>query len=71
MNNNKQKIIDSFWDAAPDNATWEDLNKGIDVTFEYNNKQYTFNTRLGNYWQMGIQEYQDWLHKRAISEVLK
>ena len=35
MNNKEnQKIIDSFWDAVPDNATWEDLNKGIDVFFK-------------------------------------
>lgn len=64
-----QKIIDSFWDAIPDNATWEDLNKGIDVTFKYNDKQYTINTRFGNYWSMGIDGYKNWLHEKAISEV--
>lgn len=69
MTEDKQKIIDSFWDAVPDNATWEDLNKGIDVTFKYNDKQYTINTRLGNYWSMGIDGYKNWLHEKAINEV--
>jgi hypothetical protein len=64
-----QKIIDSFWDAVPDNATWEDLNKGIDVSFKYNNKQYSINTRLGNFYSMGIDGYIEWLHKKAIKVV--
>lgn len=64
-----QKIIDSFWDAVPDNATWEDLNKGIDITFIYNNKKYTINTRLGNYYSMGIERYKNWLHQKAITKV--
>lgn len=69
MSKDTQKIIDSFWDAVPDNATWEDLNKGMDIIFTYNSKQYTVNTRLGNYWSMGIDGYRDWLHKKAINEV--
>lgn len=64
-----QKIIDSFWDAVPDNATWEDLNKGMDVVFKYNNKQYSINTRLGNFYLMGIDGYTKWLHKKAINAV--
>lgn len=72
MNNKEnQKIIDSFWDAVPDNATWEDLNKGIDVFFKYNNKQYSVNTRLGNFYSMGIDGYTEWLHKKAIKAVQK
>ena len=62
-----QKIIDSFWDAVPDNATWEDLNKGMDISFTYNNKKYTINTRLGNYYSMGIEGYRNWLHQKAIT----
>ena len=67
--NENQKIIDSFWDAVPDNATWEDLNKGMDIFFTYNNKKYTINTRLGNYYSMGIEEYRNWLHQKAITAV--
>lgn len=66
-----EKIIDSFWNAVPDNATWEDLNKGIDVFFKYNNKQYSINTRLGNFYSMGIDGYTEWLHKKAIEAVKK
>lgn len=66
-----QKIIDSFWDAVPDNATWEDLNKGIDVFFKYNNKQYSINTRLGNFYSMDIDGYKEWLHNKAIKAVQK
>ena len=67
--NKNQKIIDSFWDAVPDNATWEDLNKGMDVVFKYNNKQYSINTRLGNFYSMNIDGYTDWLNKKAIKAV--
>lgn len=70
-NKENQKIIDSFWDAVPDNATWEDLNKGIDVFFKYNNKQYSINTRLGNFYSMGIDGYTEWLNNKAIKEVQK
>lgn len=66
-----QKIIDSFWDAVPNNATWEDLNKGIDIFFKYNNKQYSINTRLGNFYSMGIDGYTEWLNKKAIKAVQK
>ena len=64
-----QKIIDNFWDAVPDSVTWEELNKGIDVFFKYNNKQYSINTRLGNFYSMGIDGYREWLHKKAIKAV--
>lgn len=64
-----QKIIDSFWDAVPDNATWEDLNKGMDISFIYNNKKHIINTRLGNYYSMGIDGYRNWLNKKAIAKV--
>lgn len=64
-------IIDSFWDAVPDNATWEDLNKGIDVSFKYNNKQYSINTRLGNFYSMSIDGYKEWLHNQVIKAVQK
>lgn len=64
-----QKIVDSFWDAVPDNATWEDLNKGMDISFTYNNKKYTINTRLGNYYSMNIESYRNWLHQKAIIKV--
>lgn len=67
--NKNQKIIDSFWNAVPDNATWEDLNKGMDITFIYNNKKYTINTHLGNYYSMRIENYKNWLHKKAITAV--
>ena len=66
-----QKIINSFWDAVPDDATWEDLNKGIEVSFMYNNKKYSINTRLGNFYSMGIDGYKEWLHKKAIKAVQK
>lgn len=69
MSKENQKIIDSFWDAVPDNATWEDLNKGMDISFTYNNKKYTINTRLGNYYSMGIEGYRNWLHQKAITAV--
>ena len=59
MIKDKQKIIDAFWDAVPDDATWEDLNKGIDISFTYNNKKYTINTRLGNYYSIGIEGYRN------------
>lgn len=64
-----QKIIDSFWNAVPDNATWEDLNKGMDISFTYNNKKYIINTRLGNYYSMNIESYRNWLHQKAIAKV--
>jgi len=64
-----QKIVDSFWDAVPDNATWEDLNKGMNISFTYNNKKYTINTRLGNYYSMNIESYRNWLHQKAITKV--
>lgn len=67
--NENQKIIDSFWDAVPDNTTWEDLNKGMDISFTYNNKKYTINTRLGNYYSMGIEGYRNRLHQKAITAV--
>lgn len=66
-----EKIIESFWNGVPDNATWEDLNKGMDITFTYNNKQHTINTRLGNYWSMSIDGYKNWLHEKAIKAVLQ
>lgn len=66
-----QKIIDSFWNAIPDNATWEDLNKGINISFKYNNKQYSINTRLGNFYSMSIDDYKEWLYNQAIKAVHK
>lgn len=66
-----QKIIDSFWNAVPDDATWEDLNKGIDITFIYNNKKYTMNTRLGNFYSMNINNYKELLHRKVIKVVQK
>ena len=71
MSKENQKIIDSFWDAVPDNATWKDLNKGIDVFFNYNNKRYSINTRLGNFYLMGIDGYTEWLNNKAIKAVQK
>ena len=65
----KQTIFDAFWDAVPDDTTWEDLNKGMDITFTYNNKKYTINTRLGNYYSMGIEGYRNCLHQKAITAV--
>lgn len=66
-----QKIINSFWNAVPDNATWEDLNKGMNIIFTYTNKKYTINTRLGNYYSMNIKSYRNWLHNKAIKAVQK
>lgn len=71
MTKENQKIIDAFWDGVPDNATWEDLNKGMDICFKYNNKQYFINTRLGNFYSMGIDGYTEWLHEKAIKAVKK
>lgn len=71
MIKDKQKIIDAFWDAVPDDATWEDLNKGMDISFKYNNKQYSINTRLGNFYSMSIDGYTELLHKKAIKAVQK
>jgi len=52
MIKDKQKIIDSFWDAVPDNTTWENLNKGMDISFTYNKKKvynkYSFGKLLFN-----------------------
>ena len=64
-----QEIITAFWDGVPDNATWEDLNKGMDINFAYKGQNYTVNTRLGNYWSMGIDGYKKWIEQKAVSVV--
>lgn len=66
----KNEILKSFWNVIESNKyTWEDLNRGKDITFTYNGKEYTANTRLGNFWSMGINEYQRMIEQRAIDTV--
>lgn len=65
----KREIIDAFWEGVPDDATCEDCNKGIDVNFTYKGKEYTVNTRLGNFYSMGLDEYREMIEQRAIDVV--
>ena len=66
----KEKAIDkAFWKGVPNRTTWEELNKGITVTFIVNDKEYKIKTRLGNFYQMNIEEYKDNLIQRAINVV--
>ena len=66
----KKEIVNLFWEAIEKNEyTWEDLNKGKNITFTYNGKEHTVNTRLGNFWSMGIDEYARMIEQRAIDVV--
>lgn len=65
----KREIIDAFWEGVPDDVTWGDCNKGIDVNFTYKGKEYTVNTRLGNFYSMGLDEYREMIEQRAIDVV--
>lgn len=65
----KKEIIKAFWDSVPNNATWEDFNKGMDINFTYKDKNYTINTKLGNYWSMSIDSYKNWIEQKAIDVV--
>lgn len=68
----KKEVVGLFWEAIEKNEyTWEDLNKGKDITFTYNGKEYTVNTRLGNFWSMNISQYQKMIERRAFDSVLK
>lgn len=72
MKEKEKEIINLFWEAIEKNKhTWEDLNKGKDITFTYNGKEYTVNTRLGNFWSMGIDKYASMIEQRALYSVLK
>jgi hypothetical protein len=65
----RKEILKAFWDSIPDDATYEDCNKGIDVKFTYKGKEYTVNTRLGNFYSMGLDEYREMIEQRAIDVV--
>lgn len=64
-----QQIIQAFWDSVDDVATWDDLNQGMDVSFYVDWREYTINTRLGNYWSMNVADYQDMIEQRAVRAV--
>lgn len=34
------------YDAIPDKTTWNELADGIDITFSFQGKKYTFNSRV-------------------------
>lgn len=61
-----QEIIKAFWDEVPDDATWEDLNKGMDINFTYKSRTYTINTRLGNRYSMNIEDIKIGLNKKLL-----
>ena len=68
----KEEIIKLFWqEIEKTQATWEDLNMGKTITFTYNGKEYSINTRLGNFWSMNISQYQKMIEQRALDAVLK
>ena len=72
MKEKEKEIINLFWEAIEKNKyTWEDLNKGKNITFTYNWKEHTVNTRLGNFWLMNISQYQKMIEQRALDSVLK
>lgn len=67
---NKKEVINLFWEAIEKKEyTWEELNKGKTISFVYNGKTYKVQTRLGNFWSMGISEYVKMIEKRAINAV--
>ena len=67
-----EEIIKLFWQAIEKTkATWGDLNKGKTITFTYNGKEYSVNTKLGNFWSMNILQYQKMIEQRALDAVLK
>ena len=67
-----EEIIKLFWQAIEKTkSTWEDLNKGKTITFTYNGKEYSVNTKLGNFWSMNISQYQKMIEQRALDAVLK
>ena len=41
----------------------------MDINFAYKGQNYTVNTRLGNYWSMGIDGYKKWIEQKAVSVV--
>ena len=66
----RKEILESFWNVIEKNKyTWEDLNKGENITFTYNGKEHTVNTRLGNFWSMGIDGYARMIEQRAVDAV--
>jgi len=61
------EAIKVFWDAVPDDTTWEDLAEGIDITLP-NGK--TFNTRhpAGSRYRIhSMSTYQENLERQAIA----
>lgn len=66
----RKEILESFWNVIEKNKyTWEDLNMGKTITFTYNGKEYSVNTKLGNFWLMNISQYQKMIEQRALDAV--
>lgn len=71
--NIEELIIEAFWDGVDDKATWEDLNRGVEVIFNFGGKEYSINTGIkSNYGRfcMSFESYQNMIEMRAINEVL-
>ena len=67
---NKKEVISLFWNSIEKKEyTWEELNKGKTISFVYNGKTYKVQTRLGNFWSMGVSKYSKMIEKRAIDAV--
>ena len=65
-----ENISNSLWSIIEGKKlTWEQLNKGVTIKFIFENKYYTINTRLGDYYSMSIDGYQKLLTQKAINAV--
>jgi hypothetical protein len=65
-----EEVIDSFWDAVPDDITWEDLAEGITVTFYDGFEQYSLYTGAGAGFRIrSFLGYSESLERKALALV--
>ena len=65
-----EEVIDSFWAAVPDDVTWEDLAKGITVTFYDGFEKHSLYTGAGvGFRTRSFLGYGESLERKAIALV--
>ena len=67
MRRDKEAIKKKVYKAIPDDATWDDLADGIEISFNYRGKKYSFSSKVCSYPRTTpIQTYMDRILEKGV-----